>query len=291
LRLSFRSLLMDTIFFTAIIILVSCIPVLFLPGDVSFTQQIQSVLYDVLKPASVKFPSSSWTREPFLLIPSQWSEGSDKEVLFPLFPYIIGPYSVTFCSFLFSLILGFLLTIWVAKFFRYSPNFAAHILYIIKWIPTSFVTAFLQCTLIFSLCKMHRIISFPYISTVVIVISASVVFVTEAVKGWIPFHLTVPPSIPTGKSLFFFFLSARKAILFPMLITISFLEFLLHTDGLINFLLSYYLISPSVEVIGITMLYIPYFFFLAAQAVIAHQKKQFSYRLQQDSSLQSGADA
>ncbi|WP_028400022.1 hypothetical protein [Ectobacillus panaciterrae] len=287
-RSSLFSLLLDSFLFLAIIVMFSCLPAFFLSDDISFLKQVQFVFRDILHPASLTFPASAWTREPFLLPPLQWSQPSEHETLFPLFPYILGPYSITLVNFLFSLCLGFLSILWLGKQIHRAPSWTKRIFYAIKWLPSSILTVLLQFGTIFLFCKVQAVLSLPYISTIVIIVCASFVFAVEAAKGWLPSYIAVSKAVPAGKSLLLFFLSARKSILFSTLITISFFEFLLHADGLVNFLLRYYLTSPAVTVIGITMLYIPYFFFTAAQAVLWNRRTPFLYHVRQP--LQPGAE-
>ena len=100
----------------------------------------------------------------------------------PLFPYIWEIYFISIVRFTFTLAIGFFISLGIGHLFFKVPNSFKKFTTVLKWIPYSFCTVVLQCSVLLLLLYIAQFINLPYYSSFIIVCSTAMIIVMQAVK-------------------------------------------------------------------------------------------------------------
>ncbi|MBJ7968256.1 hypothetical protein JDS84_33170, partial [Bacillus cereus] len=84
-------------------------------------------------------------------------------------PYIWEIYFLSIVRFTFTLAIGFFISLGIGHLFLKAPNSIKKITTFLHWIPYSFCTVFLQCSILLLLLYIANFIKFSYFSSLIIV--------------------------------------------------------------------------------------------------------------------------
>ncbi|MGF9965779.1 hypothetical protein [Bacillus rhizoplanae] len=250
------------------IILISPIPAVLLSNKHSYFEVLYTIINHFVHFRSISIPMTDWIHESFFFSPYQphsMSKSFDlHESSTPLFPYIWKLYFLSMMRLFLSLTIGFLISLRIGRFFiKLSPKNKKHFSFL-RWVPFSFGTVLLQCIIITLFLFTAPYISFPYLSSLLIICSTSMIIIIQAIKTWIPFLYTMQEpkhkydSAFLSNTLFTSLLANHKSIAGSILISFIYMECIFHVNGLFQFIVQYCISSPILVTIGLLLLYIPY---------------------------------
>lgn len=247
-----------------VIILISPMPSVFLSSEQSYSEALHTMINQLMHFRSITIPITDWIHEPFFFF-SYHPENMTKSFhSTALFPYIWKLYFLSMIRLFFSLTVGFFISLGIGQFFtKLSSKNRKHFL-LLRWVPFSFGTVLLQCSVIILSLFLTSYISFPYFSSLLIIWSTSMVIIIQAIKKWIPFLHSVKKtthihdSAFLSNTLFVSLLTSHKSIIGSILISFTYMECIFHVNGLFQFIVQYCVTSPVLVTIGLLLLYIPY---------------------------------
>lgn len=168
-----------------IIFVISPLPALFITHNYSYLTGFVSIFHNLAQPSSISIPTIDWMHEPILFSANQLVHTSNHSS--PLFPYIWEIYFLSIVRFTFTLVIGFFISLGIGHLFLKAPNSLKKCSSLFRWIPYSFGTVILQCSVLLSLLYISKFIKFPFFSSFIIVCSTSMIIVMQAIKKWLPF--------------------------------------------------------------------------------------------------------
>ncbi|KWU53556.1 hypothetical protein [Bacillus mycoides] len=261
-----------------IIFVISPLPALFITHNYSYLTGFVSIFHNLAQPSSISIPTIDWMHEPILFSANQLVHTSNHSS--PLFPYIWEIYFLSIVRFTFTLVIGFFISLGIGHLFLKAPNSLKKCSSLFRWIPYSFSTVILQCSVLLSLLYISKFIKFPFFSSFIIVCSTSMIIVMQAIKKWLPFLNTtneyeIKNSSFLVDTLFIALTSNHKSILSSIILSFVFMECIFHTNGLLQFIVQFGRNAPIVVTIGLLLLYIPYSIlsFLQALWTTTHSKQ------------------
>lgn len=266
-----------------IIFVISPIPALFITHNYSYLTGFVSIFHNLAQPSSISIPTIDWMHEPILFSVNQLVHTSNHSS--PLFPYIWEIYFLSIVRFTFTLVIGFFISLGIGHLFLKTPNSLKKCSSLFRWIPYSFGTVILQCSVLLSLLYISKFIKFPFFSSFIIICSTSMIIVMQAIRKWLPFLNTtneyeIKNSSFLVDTLFIALTSNHKSILSSIILSFVFMECIFHTNGLLQFIVQFGRNAPIVVTIGLLLLYIPYSILSFLQALwTTNHSKQNTYTL------------
>ncbi|MEK4864653.1 hypothetical protein NSU10_10250 [Bacillus sp. FSL E2-8895] len=266
-----------------IIFIISPLPALFITHNYSYLTGFVSIFHNLAQPSSISIPTIDWMHEPILFSANQLVHTSNHSS--PLFPYIWEIYFLSIVRFTFTLVIGFFISLGIGHLFLKAPNSLKKCSSLFRWIPYSFGTVILQCSVLLSLLYISKFIKFPFFSSFIIVCSTSMIIVMQAIRKWLPFLNTtneyeIKNSSFLVDTLFIALTSNHKSILSSIILSFVFMECIFHTNGLLQFIVQFGRNAPIVVTIGLLLLYIPYSILSFLQALwTTNHSKQNTYTL------------
>ncbi|EJQ62699.1 hypothetical protein BK735_23540 [Bacillus mycoides] len=266
-----------------IIFVISPLPALFITHNYSYLTGFISIFHNLAQPSSISIPTIDWMHEPILFSANQLVHTSNHSS--PLFPYIWEIYFLSIVRFTFTLVIGFFISLGIGHLFLKAPNSLKKCSSLFRWIPYSFGTVILQCSVLLSLLYISKFIKFPFFSSFIIVCSTSMIIVMQAIRKWLPFLNTtneyeIKNSSFLVDTLFIALTSNHKSILSSIILSFVFMECIFHTNGLLQFIVQFGRNAPIVVTIGLLLLYIPYSILSFLQALwTTNHSKQNTYTL------------
>lgn len=266
-----------------IIFVISPLPALFITHNYSYLTGFVSIFHNLAQPSSISIPTIDWMHEPILFSANQLVHTSNHSS--PLFPYIWEIYFLSIVRFTFTLVIGFFISLGIGHLFLKAPNSLKKCSSLFRWIPYSFGTVILQCSVLLSLLYISKFIKFPFFSSFIIVCSTSMIIVMQAIRKWLPFLNTtneyeIKNSSFLVDTLFIALTSNHKSILSSIILSFVFMECIFHTNGLLQFIVQFGRNAPIVVTIGLLLLYIPYSILSFLQALwTTNHSKQNTYTL------------
>ncbi|ETT77758.1 MULTISPECIES: hypothetical protein [Bacillus] len=244
-----------------IIFVISPLPALFITHNYSYLTGFISIFHNLAQPSSISIPTIDWMHEPILFSANQLVHTSNHSS--PLFPYIWEIYFLSIVRFTFTLVIGFFISLGIGHLFLKAPNSLKKCSSLFRWIPYSFGTVILQCSVLLSLLYISKFIKFPFFSSFIIICSTSMIIVLQAIKKWLPFlnntnEYEIKNSAFLVDTLFMALTSNHKSILSSIILSFVFMECVFHVNGLLQFIVQFGGNAPIVVVIGLLLLYIPY---------------------------------
>ncbi|PGZ97541.1 hypothetical protein COE51_14725 [Bacillus pseudomycoides] len=253
------------------IILISPIPAVLLNNkQSSYFEVLYTIINHFVHFRSISIPMTDWIHDSFFFssyqphgISKTFDSHSNST---SLFPYIWKLYFSSMMRFLLSLTIGFLISLRIGQFFmKLSPKNKKRFSFL-SWIPFSFGTVLLQCIIMTLFLFIASYIAFPYISSLLIICSTSMIIIVQAIKTWIPLLSTftvhetthVHNSAFFSRTLFASLLASHKSIIGSILISFIYMECIFHVNGLFQFIVQYCVSSPILVTMGLLLLYIPY---------------------------------
>ncbi|KXY40739.1 hypothetical protein [Bacillus mycoides] len=272
-----------------IIFVISPIPALFITHNYSYTTGFISIFHNFAQLFSISIPRIDWMHEPILFSANQIINTQNmihtSSHSSPLFPYIWEIYFLSIVRFTFTLVIGFFISLGIGHLFLKAPRSVRKCTSLLRWIPYSFGTVILQCSVLLSLLYISKFIKFPFFSSFIIVCSTSMIIVMQAIKKWLPFLNTtneyeIKNSSFLVDTLFIALTSNHKSILSSIILSFVFMECIFHTNGLLQFIVQFGRNAPIVVTIGLLLLYIPYSILSFLQALwTTNHSKQNTYTL------------
>ncbi|MBG9596380.1 hypothetical protein ACFVV6_06500 [Bacillus mycoides] len=266
-----------------IIFVISPLPALFITHNYSYLTGFVSIFHNLAQPSSISIPTIDWMHEPILFSANQLVHTSNHSS--PLFPYIWEIYFLSIVRFTFTLVIGFFISLGIGHLFLKAPNSLKKCSSLFRWIPYSFGTVILQCSVLLSLLYISKFIKFPFFSSFIIICSTSMIIVMQAIRKWLPFLNTtneyeIKNSSFLVDTLFIALTSNHKSILSSIILSFVFMECIFHTNGLLQFIVQFGRNAPIVVTIGLLLLYIPYSILSFLQALwTTNHSKQNTYTL------------
>ncbi|WP_454638703.1 hypothetical protein [Bacillus mycoides] len=266
-----------------IIFVISPLPALFITHNYSYLTGFVSIFHNLAQPSSISIPTIDWMHEPILFSANQLVHTSNHSS--PLFPYIWEIYFLSIVRFTFTLVIGFFISLGIGHLFLKAPNSLKKCSSLFRWIPYSFGTVILQCSVLLSLLYISKFIKFPFFSSFIIVCSTSMIIVMQAIRKWLPFLNTtneyeIKNSSFLVDTLFIALTSNHKSILSSIILSFVFMECIFHTNGLLQFIVQFGRNAPIVVTIALLLLYIPYSILSFLQALwTTNHSKQNTYTL------------
>ncbi|MEH6890878.1 hypothetical protein V7024_14350 [Bacillus sp. JJ864] len=247
-----------------IIILISPIPSVFLNSAHSYPEVLHTMINEFIHFRSITIPITDWMHESFFFF-SYHPENMTKSLhSTALFPHIWKLYFLSMIRLFFSLAVGFFISLGIGLFFSRLSSKNKKYFLVLRWVPFSFGTVLLQCSVIILCLFLASYISFPYFSSLLIICSTSMVIIIQAIKKWIPFLYTVQKTTHIhdpaflSNTLFVSLLANHKSIIGSILISFTYMECIFHVNGLFQFIVQYCAASPILITVGLLLLYIPY---------------------------------
>ncbi|HDR7621700.1 MULTISPECIES: hypothetical protein [Bacillus] len=272
-----------------IIFVISPLPALFITHNYSYLTGFVSIFHNLAQPSSISIPTIDWMHEPILFSANQLVHTQNilhiSNHSSPLFPYIWEIYFLSIVRFTFTLVIGFFISLGIGHLFLKAPKSLKKCSSLFRWIPYSFGTVILQCSVLLSLLYISKFIKFPFFSSFIIVCSTSMIIVMQAIKKWLPFLNTtneyeIKNSSFLVDTLFIALTSNHKSILSSIILSFVFMECIFHTNGLLQFIVQFGRNAPIVVTIGLLLLYIPYSILSFLQALwTTNHSKQNTYTL------------
>lgn len=261
-----------------VIFIISPIPALLLTHETSYVKGLAGIFYDLLHIPSISIPKIDWTHESILF--SSQPITNAKDILqdsgssIPLFPYL---WSVYFCSivrFTFTLLVGFLISLAIGVLFLRVPHHFKKYTSQLRWVPYALSTVILQCSIILVSLSIAKYILIPFLSSIIIICSTSMIIVMQAIKKWLPFLYKTEEHVIQDTSflintLFIALISNYKSILASIILSFFYMECIFHTKGLLQFIIQFGENSPTIVTIGLLLIYIPYMIFSFFQSFLS----------------------
>lgn len=266
-----------------VIFAISPIPALFITHNYSYQNGFISIFQNFAQLSSISIPKVDWMHESIFFSANQMIRTSNHST--PLFPYIWEIYFISIVRFTFTLAIGFFISLGIGHLFFKVPNSFKKFTTVLKWIPYSFCTVVLQCSVLLLLLYIAQFINLPYYSSFIIVCSTSMIIVMQAVKKWIPFlkntnEYEIKHDSFLVDTLFLALTSNHKSILGSIILSFVFMECVFHANGLLQFIVQFGGNSPIIVTIGLLLLYIPYSILSFLQTLwTTNYSKQQSYTL------------
>lgn len=279
----FRSHICKFIIGVIVIFIISPIPALFITHNYSYQNGFISIFQNFAQLSSISIPKVDWMHESIFFSASQMIHASNHST--PLFPYIWEIYFISIVRFTFTLAIGFFISLGIGHLFFKAPNSVKKFTSFLSWIPYSFCTVFLQCSVLLLLLYIEKFIKLPYYSSFIIVCSTSLIIVMQAIKKWIPFlnstnEYEIKHSSFLVDTLFLALTSNHKSILGSIILSFVFMECVFHASGLLQFIVQFGGNAPVIVTIGLLLLYIPYTILSFLQTLwTTNYFKQQSYAL------------
>ena len=256
-----------------VIILISPIPSVFLNSEQSYSEALHTMINQLMHVRSITIPITNWIHEPFFFSSYHPEHMTKSFHSTALFPYIWKLYFLSMIRLFFSLTVGFSISFGIGQFFtKLSSKNRKHFL-MLRWVPFSFGTVLLQCSVIIFCLFLASYISLPYFSSLLIICSTSMVIIIQTIKKWIPFLHTfqktahILDSAFLSNTLFVSLHANHKSIIGSILISFTYMECIFHVNGLFQFIVQYCVTSPILVTIGLLLLYIPYMLLSLLQIV------------------------
>ncbi|MEK5301214.1 hypothetical protein NSQ69_10315 [Bacillus sp. FSL R10-2201] len=244
-----------------IIFVISPLPALFITHNYSYLTGFVSIFHNLAQPSSISIPTIDWMHEPILFSANQLVHTSNHSS--PLFPYIWEIYFLSIVRFTFTLVIGFFISLGIGHLFLKAPRSVRKCTSLLRWIPYSFGTVILQCSVLLLLLYIAEFMKVPFFSSFIIVCSTSMIIVLQAIKKWLPFlnntnEYEIKNSAFLVDTLFMALTSNHKSILSSIILSFVFMECVFHVNGLLQFIVQFGGNAPIVVAIGLLLLYIPY---------------------------------
>ncbi|MED0949534.1 hypothetical protein P4T34_07875 [Bacillus mobilis] len=266
-----------------IIFIISPIPALFITHKYSYITGFISIFHNFAQLSSMTIPKIDWMHESIFFSANQMVHTSNHST--PLFPYIWEIYFVSIVRFTFTLAIGFFISLGIGHLFFKAPHSVKKLTSLLRWIPYSFCTVLLQCSVLFLLLYIAKFIKLPYYSSFIIVCSTSMIIVMQAIKKWVPFlsnrnEYEIKQSSFLVDTLFLALTSNHKSILGSIILSFVFMECVFHASGLLQFIVQFGGNAPVIVTISLLLLYIPYCILSFLQTLwTTNHVKQQSYAL------------
>ncbi|MFJ8528952.1 hypothetical protein [Bacillus sp. NPDC094106] len=263
----FRSYIFRFFIGFLIVLIISPIPALLLTHESSYLKGLLGIFYNSVHFPSISIPMIDWMHESILFSPQPIM--SSKTALHasghstPLFPYIWEVYFFSITRFTLTLAIGFFISLAIGRVFLKAPKSLKKYILLLHWVPYSFSTVVLQCSIILFSLYIAKYITVPFFSSLIIIFSTSMIIVMQAIKKWLPFlskteDHEIRDSSFLVNTLFMELASNHKSILSSIILSFCFMECIFHTHGLLQFMIQFGGNSPTVVTIGLLLLYIPY---------------------------------
>ncbi|PFX48783.1 hypothetical protein COL31_21095 [Bacillus pseudomycoides] len=272
-----------------IILIISPIPALLLTHESSYLKGLLGIFHNPAHFPSIFIPMIDWMHES-ILFSSQPIINSTTTLHAPgqstlLFPYMWEVYFLSIVRFTFTLAIGFSISLTMGRLFLKAPKQLKKYTSILRWIPYSFSTALLQCSIVLISLYIAKYITIPFLSSLIIISSTSMIIVIQAIKKWIPFlNKTAEHDLRDStfliNTLFMAIVSNHKSILSSIILSFFYMECIFHTKGLLQFIIQFGGSSPTVVTIGLLLIYIPYIILSFLQSVwTTNQSKHQTYTI------------
>ncbi|KYG32627.1 hypothetical protein [Bacillus gaemokensis] len=287
----FRSCIYRFLLGMLFILIISPIPAILLSHESSYLKGLLGIFHNLVHLSSVSIPMIDWMHESILfssqpIINSKVvsvSHTQGHSMLF--FPYIWEVYFLSIVRFTLTLVVGFFISLAIGRAFLRTPtSFKKHTSFL-RWIPYSFSTVLLQCSIILFSLYIAKYINIPFLSSLIIIFSTSMIIVIQAIKKWIPFlskteEHEIRDSAFLMNTLFMALVSNHKSILSSIILSFFYMECIFHAQGLLQFIIQFGGSSPIVVTIGLLLLYIPYTILSFLQSLwTTNYSKRQSYTL------------
>ncbi|PEQ05849.1 hypothetical protein [Bacillus toyonensis] len=266
-----------------VIFVISPIPALFITHNYSYQNGLISIFQNFDQLSFISIPKIDWMHESIFFSANQMIHTSTHST--PLFPYIWEIYFLSIVRFTFTLAIGFFISLGIGHLFLKAPNSIKKITTFLHWIPYSFCTVFLQCSILLLLLYIANFIKFSYFSSLIIVCSTSMIIVMQAIKKWLPFlyntsEYEMKNSAFLVDTLFLALTSNHKSILSSIIFSFLIMECTFHAIGLLQFIVQFGGTAPVIVTIGLLLLYIPYSVLSFLQALwTTNYSKQQTYTI------------
>ncbi|MEB3054675.1 hypothetical protein [Bacillus pseudomycoides] len=275
-----------------IILIISPIPALLLTPESSYLKGLLGIFHNLAHFPSIFIPMIDWMHES-ILFSSQPIINSTTTLHAPgqstlLFPYMWEVYFLSIVRFTFTLAIGFSISLTMGRLFLKAPKQLKKYTSILRWIPYSFSTALLQCSIVLISLYIAKYITISFLSSLIIISSTSMIIVIQAIKKWIPFlNKTAEHDLRDLRdstflinTLFMAIVSNHKSILSSIILSFFYMECIFHTKGLLQFIIQFGGSSPTVVTIGLLLIYIPYIILSFLQSVwTTNQSKHQTYTI------------
>ncbi|PEB54301.1 hypothetical protein CON65_22405 [Bacillus pseudomycoides] len=263
----FRSYIFRFFIGFLIVLIISPIPALLLTHESSYLKGLLGIFYNSVHFPSISIPMIDWMHESILFSPQPIM--NSKTALHasghstPLFPYMWEVYFFSITRFTLTLAIGFFISLAIGRVFFKAPKSLKKYILLLHWVPYSFSTVVLQCSIILFSLYIAKYITVPFFSSLIIIFSTSMIIVIQAIKKWLPFlskteDHEIRDSSFLVNTLFIALASNHKSILSSIILSFCFMECIFHTNGLLQFIIQFGGSSPTVVTIGLLLLYIPY---------------------------------
>lgn len=272
-----------------IILIISPIPAILLAHEPSYLKGLLGIFYNFTHFPHISIPMIDWMHESILfssqpiINSTRMLHVSGQSTL--LFPYIWEVYFLSIVRFTFTLVIGFSISLAIGHLFLKVPKQLKKYTVILRWIPYSFSTVLLQCSIVLISLHITKYITIPFLSSLIIICSASMIIIIQAIKKWIPFLNKTEEHVIRDSSflintLFIAIVSNHKSILSSIILSFCYMECIFHTKGLLQFIIQFGGSSPTVVTIGLLLLYIPYIILSFLQSVwTTNQSKHQTYAI------------
>ncbi|MDZ5607712.1 hypothetical protein U2I54_11555 [Bacillus pseudomycoides] len=272
-----------------IIFIISPLPAILLMHESSYLKGLLGIFHNFAHFPSISIPMIDWMHES-ILFSSQPIINSTTTLHVPgqsplLFPYMWEVYFLSIVRFTLTLAIGFFISLAIGRLFLKAPKQLKKYISILRWIPYSFSTALLQCSIVLISLYIAKYITIPFLSSLIIICSTSMIIVIQAIKKWIPFlNKTEEHDIRDSSflinTLFMAIVSNHKSILSSIILSFFYMECIFHTKGLLQFIIQFGGSSPTVVTIGLLLIYIPYIILSFLQSVwTTNQSKHQTYAI------------
>ncbi|MGI2707354.1 MULTISPECIES: hypothetical protein [Bacillus cereus group] len=259
-----------------ILLMFSPLPSLLLTQEGSYFKSLFNIFYHFIHFSSISIPMIDWMHESILFSPqliiNSGAPLHASEHSTPLFPYVWKMYFFSLTRFIFTLVIGFSISFAMGHIFLRIPKSMKKYASLLYWIPYSFSAVILQCTVILFSLYIAKHIIIPSFSSIVIILSAAMIIVMQAIKKWIPFlshaetHEIHTHSFLIN-TLFTTLISNHKSLFSSIIVSFCFMECIFHTNGLLQFMIQFGGASPTIVAICLLLLYIPYIILSFLQSV------------------------
>ncbi|WP_459501162.1 hypothetical protein [Bacillus sp. C1] len=270
-----------------LILIISPIPAILLTHESSYLNGLLEIFYSFTHFPYISIPAIDWIHES-ILFSSQPTINSTTTLHAQgqstlLFPYMWEIYFLSIVRFTFTLVLGFSISLAIGRLFVKVPKQFKKYTVVLRWIPYSFGTALLQCSIVLLSLHIAKYITIPFLSSLIIICSTSMIIVIQAIKKWIPFlnktekHNMYDSSFLIH-TLFMAIVSNHTFIFNSIILSFFYMECIFHTKGLLQFIIQFGGSSPTVVTTGLLLLYIPYTILSFLQSVwTTNQSKHQTY--------------
>ncbi|HEK9100434.1 hypothetical protein KFD70_14755 [Bacillus pfraonensis] len=269
-----------------IILIISPLPAVLLTHESSYLKGLLGIFYNFAHFPSISIPMIDWVHESILFSSQPITTTLHVPGHSPLlFPYVWEVYFLSIIRFTLTLAIGFFISLAIGRLFLKAPKQFKKYISILRWIPYSFSTALLQCSIVLISLYIARYITIPFLSSLIIICSTSMIIVIQAIKKWIPFlnnteEHNIRDSSFLINTLFMAIASNHKSILSSIILSFFYMECIFHTKGLLQFIIQFGGNSPTVVTIGLLLIYIPYIILSFLQSAwTTNQSKHQTYTI------------